>query len=123
MSTGKKRLLVYTVMILCLIASVKLIKDIIKIKSADNRLLEVEQEREAARKEQDDLKLKLAETGGDRWFEKQVRDVLKMARPEEVVVMIPEEIGKQSKELFPYAKAAGDENSSNFQMWWQLLFK
>lgn len=109
-------------MIFSLITSVKLVKDIIKIKAADKRLTEVEQERELARQEQEKLRLQLAEVNDSRWFEKQVRDVLKMARPEEVVVVVPEEVGKQADGPH-FAEASRDESLSNFQRWIQIFTK
>jgi cell division protein FtsB len=122
MSTGKKRIFVYLIMILSLTISVKLIKDIIKLKAADKRIVEAGQKLEQAKSEQRELKQQLAEAGQGDWWEKQVRNVLNMARPEEVVLVVPEEVRKQA-DVPPFAKATGGENSSNFQKWWQLFTK
>ena len=121
MSTGKKRLLAYLVMILSLIISIKLVKDIIKLRSADKRLIDAETELLSAKQEQEELKKQLAEVENRSWWEKQVRNVLKMAKPGEVVVMVPEEVVKESVQAEEAAKAAEDENYSNFQKWRRVL--
>lgn len=120
MSTSKKRILAYVVLILSILASVKLVKDIIKLRSADNRLVEAEEELIAANQEQVELKQQLVEIEDRSWWEKQVRNVLKMAKPDEVVVVVPEEI-KNSQ-----ASQIVDENEiiseiPNWQQWWQIL--
>ncbi|MBU1499261.1 hypothetical protein KKE48_00120, partial [Patescibacteria group bacterium] len=71
--------------------------------------------------EQEELKKQLAEAEGRSWWEKQVRNVLKMAKPGEVVVMVPEEVVKESVQAEEAAKAAEDENYSNFQKWRRVL--
>lgn len=121
MSTGKKRLLAYLVMILSLVISIKLVKDIIKLKSADKRLIDAGVELLVVQQEQEELKKQLAEAEGRSWWEKQVRNVLKMAKPGEVVVMVPEEVVKESVQAEEAAKAAEDENYSNFQKWRRVL--
>lgn len=120
MSTGKKRLFVYLAMILSLFISLKLIKDIIRLKSTDNRLLEAETELQAAKQEQEELNRKLAEVNDRSWWEKQVRNVLKMTRSEEVIVIVPEAVGKIGGEPAA-AKAMAGDNFSNFQKWLQIF--
>jgi len=121
MSTGKKRLLVYLVMIFSLIISIKLVKDIIKLKSADKRLIDAETELLSAKQEQEEVKKQLAEVEDRSWWEKQVRNVLKMAKVGEVVVVVPEEVGKQAAQVEEVAEVAEDEDLSNPQKWWQVL--
>jgi len=123
MSTGKKRLLVYLVMILSLIISIKLVKDIIKLKSADKRLVDAGTELLSAKQEQDELKKQLAEVEDRSWWEKQVRNVLKMAKMGEVVVVVPEEVVKQVAQVEEVAKVAKveQEETSNLVKWWQVL--
>lgn len=121
MSTGKKRLLAYLVMILGLIVSIKLVKDIIKLRSADKRLVDAGTELLSAKQEQEELKKQLAEVEERSWWEKQVRNVLKMAKVEEVVVVVPEEVVKQAAQVEEVVKVAEDENYSNFQKWWRVL--
>ncbi|MCX6816392.1 MAG: septum formation initiator family protein [Candidatus Beckwithbacteria bacterium] len=120
MSTGKKRIFVYLIMILSVTISVKLIKDIIKLKAADKRIIEAEQGLTKAKNEQEQLKQKLAESTQGDWWEKQVRNVLNMARPGEEVVVVPEEVGKVT-EVTKVIKV--EEELTNWQKWWQVFSK
>lgn len=117
---GKKRFLAYLVMLLSVIISVKLVKEIIRLKPANKRLIDAEIELLSVKQEQEELKKQLTEVEDRSWWEKQVRNVLKMAKTEEVVVVVPEEAVKE-KEAPSFAKATEEENSSNFQKWWQVL--
>ena len=119
MSTGKKRLLAYLVMGLSLFISVKLVKDIIRLRSADKRLIDAEAELLSARKEQEEVKKQLTEVEDRSWWEKQVRNVLKMAKTGEVVVVVPEEILKVA-EAAKVAKIEQEE-TSNLVKWWRVL--
>jgi len=120
MSTGKKRLLAYLVMILSLIISIKLVKDIIKLRSADKRLIDTETELLSAKQEQEELRKRLAEVENRSWWEKQVRNVLRMAKVGEVVVVVPEGVVKE-KETPNFTETKQDESLSNLQKWWQVL--
>lgn len=119
MSTGKKRLLAYLVMGLSLFISAKLIKDIIQLRSADKRLIDAETELLSVKLEQEEVKKQLAETEERSWWERQVRNVLKMARPEEVVVVVPEEVLKVA-EVAEVAKVEQEE-ASNLIKWWRVI--
>ena len=90
MSTGKKRLLAYVIMLISLLVSVKLVKDIVRLWHADERLIEAEEELLAVKQEQLELEEELKEMEEGEWWEKQVRNTLKMARPKEEVVVVPE---------------------------------
>jgi len=120
MSTSKKRVLAYVVLVLSILASVKLVKDIIKLRSADNRLIEAEEELIAANQEQIELKQQLVEIEDRSWWEKQVRNVLKMAKPNEVVVVVPEEI-KNSRVSQIVDESEIISEIPNWQQWWQIL--
>jgi len=90
MSTGKKRLLAYVIMLISLLISVKLVKDIFRLWHADERLIEAKEELLAAKQEQLELEQELKEMEKGEWWEKQVRNTLKMARSKEEVVVVPE---------------------------------
>ncbi len=121
MSTSKKRVLVYLVMILSLFISVKLVKEIIKLKSADKRFIDAETELLLTKQEQVELKKQLAETENRSWWERQVRNVLKMAKIGEVMVVVPEEVVKQAAQAEEGGKTAEGENLTNLQKWWKIL--
>lgn len=121
MSTVKKRLLVYIMMFGSLIVSVKLSKDIFQLWHADDKIVKAEAELKMAKDEQEELKLALEKAGGDFWREAQVRNTLKMAKPNEVVVVIPEEVTKKRRDEPAYTKVSEGEELSNWQKWLKLL--
>jgi len=120
MSTGKKRLLAYIMMILSLIISVKLLKDIVKLSQVDNRLIEAEADLEIEKQQQGELINKLKKSETNELWEKRVRDTLKMARNNEVVVVIPEEINKSDdkEEKFEGTK---EEERSIIEKWVKIF--
>lgn len=120
MSTTKKRILAYLIMALSLIITIKLIKDILRLKTTDQRLIEAQEELMLAQKEQVELKQELKEVEDKDWWERQIRNVLKMARPEEIVVVVPEEVTNQVNSPH-FAEATRGENLTNFQKWWQVF--
>lgn len=120
MSTGKQRLLVYIIMFLSIIISVKLVKDIFKLWHADERLVEAEAELKGAKEEQVGLKEALKETEKPEWWEAKVRNTLKMARPNEVVVIVPEEILQASGGGRVMDLTTAEERS-NLEKWWQVF--
>ncbi|MDZ7587127.1 MAG: septum formation initiator family protein [Patescibacteria group bacterium] len=113
--------MVYIIMIFCLLISARLVKEIIKLKSVDKRLKDADLELLLAQQEQIELKKQLEEVESKSWWEKRVRNVLKMAKPGEVIIVIPEEVVKQAAETGEFVKIAEDENLSNMQKWWRIL--
>ncbi len=121
MSTGKKRLLAYVIMGISITISVRLVKDIYRLWKVDERLLEAETEQLVVKKEQVELNQKLEEAGSNQWQEKEIRDTLKMARSNEIVVVVPEEVTflKASENEL---KVEGEEMElANAERWWQLF--
>lgn len=115
MSITRRRLLVYAVMLASLLVAINLVKDIIRLGKADERRAAVEQELLLAKKEQEELKRNLAAAGDGLWLEEQIRNVLKMAKPDEVVVVVPEAIG-QAPEVEAIGQAQPHEES-NLRQW------
>jgi len=91
-SMKKKRLLAYFIMIISLVISVKLVKDIYKLWHVEDRLLEANKELLEVKEVQLELKQQLGKTENDQWWEGQVRDKLMMARSNEKIAIIPEEV-------------------------------
>jgi len=115
MSITRRRLLVYAVMLASLLVVINLVKDIIRLSKADERLSASQAELTEAKKQQEELKRNLAVAGDGFWLEKQIRNVLKMAKPEEVVVVVPEEIVRAS-EIAAVGEAQRQEES-NLSQW------
>ena len=115
MSITRRRLLVYVVMLLSLPIAVNLVKDIIRLSKADERFTAAEEELLLAKKEQEALKRQLAAASDGLWLEKQIRNVLKMAQPDEVVVVVPEEISQVSE--IAAAGVGERQDESNLSQW------
>ena len=88
----KKRLLAYLIMIISLFISVKLVKDIYKLWHIEDRLLKADKELLGVKEVQLELKQQLGKTENNQWWERQVRDKLMMARFNEKIAIVPEEV-------------------------------
>ena len=121
MSTGKKRLLAYVIMLISLLISVKLIKDIIRLWHADERLIEAKEELLAAKQEQLGLEQELKEVEKGEWWEKQVRNTLKMARSKEEVVVVPEAPIVDGRFEVEGTGQIEVEELSPMEKWWQVF--
>lgn len=119
MSIGKKRILVYLVMVTSLFLAINLMKDITALKKADRRLNAAEAELNQAKQEREGLKRGLAKAADSFWRESQIRNVLKMAKPEEVVVVVPEEVTTQAEQAGKAVKV--EEEESNLDRWRQVF--
>lgn len=121
MSTGKKRLLAYIIMVVSFLVSVKLVKDIVKLWHADERLIEAEEELLMVKEEQDGLEKQLERVEADDWREAQVRDTLKMARQDEAVVVVPEEwLSFESTEEKESIEGR-ESDLTNIERWWRVF--
>ncbi len=120
MSTGKKRLLAYVVMGLSVLICIKLVKDIVRLWNADDRIEKAEEELLGAKREQLKLKEEIIEVGEDDWWEQQVRDTLKMAKSNEQVVIVPEKILKEGKKVSD-VELVKEEEKSNVEKWKEVF--
>jgi len=121
MSTGRKRLLAYVIMVMSLMISIKLVKDIVKLWKSDDRLAIAEQELEVSKEESAELRLRLEEIETGEWWEKQVRNTLKMARENEKVVIVPDSLMASSSFERVESKEEEGDGVSNYQKWWKLF--
>jgi cell division protein FtsB len=118
----KKRLLTYIIMVLSLLMTIKLAKDIYWLWHTEDRLTKANKELAEAKKEQQGLKQALEEVESSQWWEKQIRDKLMMARPEETVVIVPEAIASRAAERQTGEEGTGKEaDLKPWQKWWQLF--
>lgn len=118
MSIGKKRFFIYILMIICALSSIKLIKDILILKKTDERFLKAEEELKQAQMEQQSLKAEIKSVLDGLFWEKQVRNKLMMAKPNEVLVLVPEEINRiKDREI----TESETEEKPAWRLWWELL--
>jgi len=120
MSTGKKRLLAYVIMAISLMISVRLVRDIIRLSHVDERIIEAEKELILAKEEQVKLNQEIEKAQTGDWWETQVRDTLKMARNNEEVVIVPEEVLKTAGPE-QVVMIENEEEVSNFEKWQQVF--
>jgi hypothetical protein len=87
---------------------------------ADDRLDIAQKEFRAAREEERQLKQQADSGGNEAAQEKEIRDTLKMARPNEVVIIIPEEVLASLPSGAPRPQDEG-EKGSNFSQWLKVF--
>jgi cell division protein FtsB len=120
MSIAKRRFLVYLALIITILVSVNLIKDIARLWRVDDRLDNAQKELAAARQEEQDLKAQAGSGDSQTANEKEIRDVLKMARPNEVVVVIPDEVLGSVENHAP-ALSLYQVKEPNFRLWLKVF--
>ena len=119
MSIMKFRLTAYILLIVSLLVSIRLIRDILKLRSADERLATAENELNKAQIEQMNLKQSLDKVGTPEWQETTFRNTLNLARPGEVVVIVPEAI--RQIELVKPESSTSITEIPNWQKWRQVF--
>lgn len=117
----KKKLLTYVIMILSLVMAVKIARDIYSLWHTEDRLIEAEEELVEAQKEKQQLEQELSQAEGQEWWERQVRDKLMMARPEETVVVVPEEVTSLSGIEEEKGVMGEEEELKPWQQWRNLF--
>ena len=118
MSIAKTRVLAYLAILITGVISANLIKDIFRLWRADDRLALAEKELAAARQEEKGIKTDIEANNNQLVLEKEIRNVLKMARPNEVVVVIPEAIYQAAAVAEIEEK---QEETSNFNRWLKVF--
>jgi len=119
----KKKLLTYIIMILSLVTAGKMARDIYRLWHTEDRLTEAQRELIKEQEEKQQLEQELSQVEGQEWWERQVRDKLLMARPEETVVVVPEGVTvlAESKEKAGGSQVKEDVETKPWQKWWQLF--
>lgn len=92
MSIRVKRILVWLSLVISGLMVIKLSKDIYKLWHVDDRIIEADQELSKLGEEEREIEERLKNINDPLEKEKQIRNTLKMAKSNEVVVVIPEEI-------------------------------
>lgn len=118
----KRRLLAYVILTVSVLMSVKLVKDIFRLWHADDRLKQAQLELVTAKETQVKLRQKLKAVEGAKWWEEQVRNTLKMARSNEEVVIVPDEIKDINSQGVILGSLKNNKGERQvWQKWWQLL--
>ena len=81
----------YLLLFLALVFSISAVRNIIKISQARTNLTKVREKVEKLKKDNTELEDRLKEMKSQEYVEKQIRDKLGLAKPGEIVVIMPEE--------------------------------
>jgi len=119
MSITRMKLFTYGLLVISLLVSVQLIKDILKLGQADERMKAVQTELNEAQIEQMNLKQSLEKVGTPDWQEATFRNTLNLSKHGEVVVIVPEAV--RQTELIRPEVAAPETDLANWQKWWQVF--
>ncbi len=104
-------------LILLLIFNVS--KDIYRLMNAGQRLEDAEKKLAAIVEENEKLKKQQKDGKNDYYLEKEIRDKLGMAKPDETVIILPEELELTDKHLGEEEK----QNLPNWEKWLNVFIK
>lgn len=104
-------------LILLLIFNVS--KDVYRLMNAGQRLEDAEKNLAKIIEENEKLKKQQKESKNDYYLEKEIRDKLGMAKPDETVVILPEELELTDNQLGEEKK----ENLPNWEKWLNVFIK
>jgi len=88
----RPKITVLLILVLGGLQIISLSRQVIDLLSAGDRLTEAEQKLEQVKKENEDLRRQLSYDQSPEYLEKQAREKLNRARPDETVVVIPDEL-------------------------------
>lgn len=112
-----KRLLFFTIIIVCIFTSVGLIGSITTLWQKQDLVKNAQQELDNAQKENRKLKKQLATATSDGFIEEEARNKLLMTKDGEKTVVIPESLLKKPT---PEEKQGGKH--LNVELWFSLFF-
>lgn len=113
----KKKLLAILIIIGCTIFTISVLKRIWFIYQSGNRLAREQQQVTDLEKENSGLKDQLQQADSPTFLEKEARDKLNLARPNEIAVVLPQAQSTES------AQASAAILGGNWSRWWHLFFE
>jgi len=125
-----KRIISYVFLITAIILIIGCFKNIWRLIHADKNLKETEKKLAVIKEENSQIKEKEIYYKSEPFLEEQIRDKLQMAKPNEVVVILPEELQKQPEpEIYIFKDKKTDEvevnnnqQEANWQKWLKLFW-
>jgi len=111
----------YILLFVVVILSISLIRNIIYVGNASNRILEAQQKLEGLKSEQSKLQSELQEIKSRSYLEKQIRDKLNLVDKGEIVLVLPEE--EVLKRFSPRSVQEAEEflPPPNWKAWFELF--
>ncbi len=119
MSINKK--LSFLILIFSFVLIANLVRGIARLKSAQQRVIKVEERLVKVKKENEELEQKRNHYQSDQFVEEQIRNKLQMAKPGETVLILPEEIQIAAREAEKETPEDKDGEKANWQKWIELF--
>lgn len=125
-----KRIISYFFLIIAIILIIGCLKNIWRLIHADKSLKETEKKLVVIKEENSQIKEKESYYQSEPFLEEQIRDKLQMAKPNEVVMILPEELQKQPEpETYIFKDKKTDkvevnnnQQEANWQKWLKLFW-
>ena len=113
-----KRIIFYLIVIFCGVAIVNLSRGVMDLLRVEDRVEQAEAEVGELREEKSELEDELAWRSTEAFVEQEIRNKLKLAKPDEVVVMVDEDLYLE-EETEPAPEM--EEDTPNWRKWWELF--
>lgn len=113
----RKKFFSWIFLIINLLFIVNLIREIVWLSKAGERIKKTQNRFESLRQENFYLKQEKAYRESDEFAEKQIRDKLGMAKPEEYVVLLPREAKSKLEDA-----EESEKELANWRRWYNLFF-
>jgi cell division protein FtsB len=113
-----KRVFFWLIIVICSLAIVNLSKGIMDLLGVEERVNIAEENVAALEEKNQELEGELAWRSTEAFAEQEIRNKLKLAKPDEVVVRINEDLYLEREEVVEEVAAM---EQSNWQKWWELF--
>lgn len=117
----KKRILVILVLIIGAYLVISLSRQLFSLWQAGGRIEKIRKRVEEAREENERLKRKLSFVQSEEFLEREARNKLNLAKPEETIVVVPQEVIKMEVERAQKEKERRVE-IPNWRRWYKAFF-
>lgn len=111
----------YIILIFSLLFIISLLKNSWRLFHADERLKTAEKKLAELKKENQTLQEKFQFYQSDQFIESQIRDKLQMAKPGETIIILPENLSRESSKSGSESNQTTDKELSNWQKWLKIF--
>lgn len=111
----------YIILIFSLLFIISLLKNSWRLFHADERLKTANKKLVELKKENQTLQEKLQFYKSNQFIESQIRDKLQMAKPGETIIILPENLSRESSKSGGESNKTTDRELSNWQKWLKVL--
>lgn len=112
----------FFLLILSFTLIINLVRDIWRLTQIEKRTVQVEENLELIKKENQELQQTKEHYQSEEFLEEQIRNRLQMNKPGETVLILPEELVEERPEKSPLSDIGENkEGKSNWQKWLELF--